>query len=136
MFIYLRYSLFVHCSARTHKLQSMDRKSQPVQFDMNLKPQQPKNKLHKVNKTIKAKTPTEKESSKVIDDLSALKIRYRLRYSVDKRRDPNNDTLCTKNYMAKKEMTAGLMIARCPHRVVLWTHFCKTSESVDMDLDE
>lgn len=58
-------------------------------------------------------------------------IRYRLKYSIDKRRNHANDTLCTKNYNAKKDMTGAFIIARCPHRIAVWTHICRSAESVD-----
>ena len=58
-------------------------------------------------------------------------IRYRLVYSIDKKRNHRDDSKCKKDYVQKSRMTSTFMIQRCPHRVAIGTHVARTAESVD-----
>ena len=95
------------------------------------------NRYTSTNPNIDDEKVSEEDAERMADysvsgaDYCCRLCRYRLPYSIDNRRDLSNDTLCTKNYNGKKSMTSAFMIARCPHGVALWTHICKTAESVD-----
>ena len=58
-------------------------------------------------------------------------LRYRLKYSIDSKRNYYDDTRCNKTYVQRTRMTSAVMIARCPHRVATAVHVCRTGESVD-----
>ena len=57
--------------------------------------------------------------------------RYRLNYSIDKKRNVYDDTRCHKDYVTKNKMTSAMVIARCPHSMGLSAHVCADGESVD-----
>ena len=95
------------------------------------------NRYKNTNPTIDDVPASEEDQLRFADYLksgsaySGDLLRYRLKYSIDKKRNYYDDTRCNKTYVQRTRMTSAVMIARCPHRVGTAVHVCQTGESVD-----
>ena len=95
------------------------------------------NRYKETNPTIDD-VPASEEDQLRFDDYfksgsaySGKLLRYRLKYSIDSKRDYYDDTRCNKTYVQRTRMTSAVMISRCAHRIATGVHVCRNGESVD-----